>query len=108
MQLSFRSPRLLPQSSCCSDVLTANGNVLQLGGPGVPKRVAPKLKGDLLAPDAPAQQLQRASPVGHLAAALPHGLTQARLPLVVGLQGREKDQALEKVVARSRNLPQKG
>ena len=83
------------------------GNVLQHGGPGVPKGIVPELGGDLLAPDAPAQQLQRASPVGHLAAALPHGLTQARLPLVVGLQGREKDQALEKVVARSRNLPQR-
>ena len=55
------------------------GNVLRLGGPGVPERNAPELRVDLLAPDAPAQQLQRASPVGHLATALLHGLTQARL-----------------------------
>ena len=55
------------------------GNVLRLGGPGVPGRNVPELRVDLLAPDAPAQQLQRASPVGHLVAALPHRLTQARM-----------------------------
>ena len=107
MQLSFGSPRLLPRSSCCSDFLTANGECSATWRAGSSKRnctrTERRLAGARRSSTTASKSVTRRTSCCRTSSQADAGT----LALVVGLQGREKDQALEKVVARSRNLPQR-
>ena len=107
MQLSFGSPRLLPRSSCCSDVLTANGECSATWRARSSKRnctrTGRRLAGARRSSTTASKSVTRRTSCCRTSSRADAGT----LALVVGLQGREKDQALEKVVARSRNLPQR-
>ena len=107
MQPWFGSPRLLPRSSCCSDFLAANGECSATWRARSSRkkctRTESRLAGARRSSTTASKSVTRRTSCCRTSSRADAGT----LALVVGLQGREKDQALEKVVARSRNLPQR-